>query len=329
MTAGSFDPAVWNKEKPAKKKGQHTMSDDKRQQENAMTEVDGKYAQQPGDALSRLDGIEIEINRRFEIQKRIMQIMVKHIDPAVDIAIIHDTPAKTSSFAHKLYRIIGGQFEYIKDDDGNPVVIRRNYEDENAERYYVYEAFGRYRPPFGDGGWYEASGSFSSRHKFFGKTEDGFKPLSAVDEQSVRQAALTECFKKCIFGGLGFGKLTPEMLEQWGIDTSKIDGYKFRQGSRGGSTDSENQRDVRAEIEVICRELVKEGWAPGPGEFPCSDAGDVLRCITKATYTKDGKEKHFAGYDSFERITKRSLNKTLEKVTAARDAWRKERDNAE
>lgn len=298
------------------------MKDDKRQTENAVTEINGKLVQQ-GSGAAGLDRIEAELEHRFNVQKRIMAIMVKHIDPAVDIAMIHDCPAKTSSFAHKLYRIIGGSFEYIKDDRGHPVVVKRTEKDEQGVEYYVYEAFGRYRSPFADD-YFEASGAFSSRHKFFGKNEDGFKPLSAVDEQSVRQAALTECFKKCIFGGLGFGKLTKDVLDKWGIDTSKIDGYTFKSGSKGGNSDTGKESDVRAEIETICRELASESYAP-EGDFPLDSPNDVLRAITKSTYEKDGETKTFAGYGEFAKITKKSLGITLKKARDARDAWRKER----
>jgi len=284
--------------------------------ENEHVEV---LVQQPGAVTKTAEEIGKELERRFELQDRILATMCKYIDPQVDLVMIEGNPAKTSNFAHKLYRIVGGTFEYVKDVQGHPMVSRMDHSD-NEGAYYVYEAFGRYQAPYGDGGWFEASGAWSSRQKFFGRVDGSFKPVEQVDEQNVRQAALTECFKKCIFGALGIGALQADKLKELGVDTTNIRGYTFKKGTKGGDTDSDVDSDVRAKIEMICQELANQKFSTS-GNPTATTPGQVLKQITHREYEKDGKKQVFTGYDNFKKITVKSLGLTLKRCEEAEQSW--------
>jgi len=176
-----------------------------------------------------------------------------------------------------------------------------------------YEAYGRYTPPFGSGDVVEASGMFSSRDKFFGQVNESFKPMSEVNEQDVRQAAQTECFKKCIFLALGLGKLSEEELKKLGVDTSKADGYKGSTGGKqGGSTDSEEDQVMRDEIQRMCTDLWKQGVKNPETEKPYGNATDVLKSLTKSD-----KENGFPGWKGFKSISAKGLKISHKQIKEA------------
>ena len=91
------------------------------------------------------------------------------------------------------------------------------------------------------GQFIECEGSRSMKDEFFGGKADKRKSVDEISERNVRQAAYTNCInngiKRIIPGLRGIDVKT---LDDAGINTSKINGYAFKDGGKGGSgkTDS-------------------------------------------------------------------------------------------
>lgn len=85
----------------------------------------------------------------------------------------------------------------------------------------------------------ECEGSRSASDEFFagkGKTK---KP-DEIDERDVKMAAYTNCLNNGIKRLIpGLRGLDIDTLEKAGFDTSKISGYTFRTGAKGGKTEEE------------------------------------------------------------------------------------------
>ena len=277
------------------------MTTDKKKTDETALTVTGK-----------LEAIERDIESRIALLAKVHGIIDRHINPATDINVVHGKLCRNIHFARKLFRLVGGSFTYLRDNAGKPLVTRTDHVDD-AGPYYIYETFGRYEPPFGLNDVVEFSGMFSSRDDFFGIVDEELKPIEDVNEQNVRQASQSECFKKCVFTGLGLPPLEADRLQSAGIDLSKVSGYsgKGTQGRKGGSTDSEEENAVRAEIESICRDLFKNGWKDPATGKPCASAEDVLTAITRS------KNGQFSGYRRFGNISTKNLTRTASEVTSA------------
>jgi hypothetical protein len=253
--------------------------------------------------------IENELNQRTRIVARVHEILNSNLDPENDVDFVHNKPCRNKNAARKAFRIFGGKFEYLKDGNGHPILIRKDYNDKDGQ-FYTYECYGKYFPPFGLGDVVEASGMFSSRDKFFGTVSGEIKDISEIDEANVRQAAQTECFKKCIFLGLGLTDLIEGELKKLGVDTDKSGGHRGEvKGKKGGSQDTDADRELRGEIERMCHEMFKSGLKSEKTGKPFSAPEAVLKEVT----TSD----NWRGWDSFSKITTRGLKITHENVTAA------------
>jgi len=264
-----------------------------------------------------IEMIANEIERRNEIGERIRKILNSKLDPERDIDLIHGNPCRNKNAAKKAFRIFGGKFEFLKDDNGHPILIKKTGTDEYGP-WYTYECFGSYTSPFGNGDKVEASGMFGSRDKFFGKNSgsEDFKPLNEIDEGNIRQAAQTECFKKCIFLGLGLTDLSEGELRSIGVDTEKITGHKGEvAGKKGGNTDGDTEANMRGEIERMCRDMFKGGMKSEFTGSPFSSPESVLKDVTSSA--------NFNGWSSFKKISSKGVKPTFQNVIKAYSAWEK------
>ena len=194
------------------------------------------------------------------------------------------------------------------------VLVKTNAEDDTG-KYYIYEAYGRYTLPTGE--VIEQSGMFSSRDKFFGKRSGEFKPTSEVDERYIRQAAQTECFKKCIFTALGYGELSGEEATKAGAKTKPV-AHKFAEGKQGGSTDSDAGKDLRSKIERHCRELFDAAFqVEGIPAFQKPE--DILQALTA------NREKKWPGWSSFRAIKETQLERIEGQLAKVADEFEKSR----
>jgi len=249
------------------------------------------------------------IKAKMETMQAIQQYIDRKVDPKTDFNTVGGKICRNHSYAKKVFGVVGGDYEWLKDVQGRPLVVKDTYSDDEGQ-YYVYEAFARYRPPGGQ--WFEGSGMFSSRDKFFGRKSGEFKEVSAVDERSVRQAAQTECFKKCIFSALGYGDASEAEMVRCGVDTSGSKGHTFRKGNQGGNTDSEDEGDKRAEVKQMCTDLYNAAFQPEDVDA-FGKPEDVLKYLTKS------KTGSFSGWNNFEKISAKGLNITHKQIKAVFD----------
>lgn len=154
---------------------------------------------------------------------RIMDAALK-ITNELDWVLIGGKPYLQESGATKVARLFGISIQLI----GNPTV------EVDAEGYktYTYKARFMLKDQF-----VECEGSRSMKEDFFAGKGDKMKKPDAIDERDVKMAAYTNCINN------GIKRLIPnlrnidvETLERAGLDVSKLSGYTFKQGSKGGNS---------------------------------------------------------------------------------------------
>lgn len=249
----------------------------------------------------------IEIEQRIKVIDRIHEILNSKLDPERDINRVHGAICRNKNAARIAYRTFGGTFIFVKDEHNHPILLRKDHKDSKGVTYYTYECFGRYTPPFGAGDAVEASGFASSRDNLLGVKDEEFRPTDDVCEAHVRQASQTECFKKCIFLGLGLTDLNEEDLKKLGVNTDKTTGYKGSvKGSTGGSTDTEDEQTMRSDISRMCNELYKTWGMKNPTDKPFMSADAVLKTITA--------NDKFPGWNAIKAVSKKALKRTHAEV---------------
>jgi len=268
----------------------------------------------PALILRNVEAMERAVSERFNLIERLHALIIKSLNPQRHFSLVYGKPRLNGNAAKFMYSRFGGKFEYLRDKNGIPLCIRHAGEID-GEPYYAYETFGRYTPPVGLGDTVEASGWFSSRDDFFWKSGDEVKALGEIDESNVRQASQTECFKKCIFAGLGIEQWDKEQLEALGINCSSIKGYGGKAaGSKGGQkVETPEETDRRGEIEGFCHQMYQGGAKCVATGKPYVSPTDVL---TKLTCNDK-----FPGWRSFKAISAKSVNMTYKEVKEAFDAW--------
>lgn len=75
------------------------------------------------------------------------------------------------------------------------------------------------------------------KEDFFAKTRNGLKKPDEIDERDVKMAAYTNCINN------GIKRLIPNLrnidiatLERAGLDVSRLNGYTFKDGNKGGAS---------------------------------------------------------------------------------------------
>lgn len=161
--------------------------------------------------------------RYIEAMNRIMDAALK-ITNEFDWVLIGGKPYLQESGTTKVARLFGISIQLI----GAPTV------EYDAEGYktYTYKARFMLKDQFVD-----CEGSRGMKEDFFAK-QGKDKPLKKpdeIDDRDVKMAAYTNCLNN------GIKRLIPNLrnidvatLERAGLDASKIAGYTFKDGSKGG-----------------------------------------------------------------------------------------------
>lgn len=140
-----------------------------------------------------------------------------------DWVLIGGQPYLQESGATKVARLFGISWQLI----GKPEVVS----DPAGYKTYTYRAKFFLKEQF-----IEAEGSRSMRDEFFGGKGCTKKP-DEIDERDVKMSAYTNCIntgiKRLIPGLRGIDVST---LESAGFDCSKLRGYTFKTGSKGGNS---------------------------------------------------------------------------------------------
>ncbi len=139
-----------------------------------------------------------------------------------DWCLIGGKPYLQETGATKVARLFGISIQIM----GQPLVEM----DGKGYKTYTYRA--RFML---NGQFVDAEGSRSMKDEFF-SGKGCYKKPDEIDERDVKLAAYTNCvnsgIKKLIPGLRG---LSVQDLEKAGFDVSRISGYTFKTGSRGGS----------------------------------------------------------------------------------------------
>lgn len=156
---------------------------------------------------------------------RIMDAALK-ITSELDWVLIGGKPYLQESGTTKVARLFGISIQLI----GQPQVEF----DADGYKTFTYKARFMLKDQF-----IECEGSRSMKDDFFAKAgkDKPLKKPDEIDERDVKMAAYTNCLNN------GIKRLIPNLrnidisaLERAGLDTSKITGYTFKEGSKGGTT---------------------------------------------------------------------------------------------
>lgn len=192
--------------------------------ETDITDLAGKPQ---GGALLETDTDNIlylaeKADKYIEAMNKIMTAALK-ITNELDWVLIGGTPYLQESGATKVARLFGISIQLL----GNPTVDC----DREGYKTYTYKARFMLRDQF-----VECEGSRSASEEFFAGKGRTKKP-DEIDERDVKMAAYTNCLNN------GVKRLIPNLrnidvptLEAAGLDVSKIKGYTFKTGSRGGNS---------------------------------------------------------------------------------------------
>lgn len=190
-------------------------------------------APQGGLLETNTDNILLMAERADQYIAAMNKIMVAalKITTELDWVLIGGQPYLQESGATKVARLFGISWQLI----GKPEIAC----DTAGYKTYTYKA--RF---FLNNQFIEAEGSRSMKDEFFtGKQKDrdgnpvAYKKPDEIDERDVKMAAYTNCINT------GIKRLIPGLrgidvadLEKAGFDASKIRGYTFKTGSKGGNS---------------------------------------------------------------------------------------------
>lgn len=161
----------------------------------------------------------------IDAMNRIMDAALK-ITNELDWVLIGGKPYLQESGTTKVARLFGISIQLI----GQPTVEF----DNEGYKTYTYKARFMLKDQF-----IECEGSRGMKEDFFAKAgkDKPLKKPDEIDDRDVKMAAYTNCLNN------GIKRLIPNLrnidiatLERAGLDTSKINGYTFKEGSKGGSS---------------------------------------------------------------------------------------------
>lgn len=159
----------------------------------------------------------------IEAMNRIMDAALK-ITNELDWVLIGGKPYLQESGTTKVARLFGISIQLI----GSPTV---EYDNEGYKTY-TYKARFMLKDQF-----IECEGSRGMKEDFFAKAgkDKPLKKPDEIDDRDVKMAAYTNCLNN------GIKRLIPNLrnidiatLERAGLDVSKIVGYTFNEGAKGG-----------------------------------------------------------------------------------------------
>lgn len=162
-------------------------------------------------------------DKYIQAMNRIMDAALR-ITNELDWVLIGGKPYLQESGATKVARLFGISIQLI----GKPVI------ECDAEGYktYTYKARFMLKDQF-----VECEGSRSMKEDFFAGKGDKKKKPDEIDERDVKMAAYTNCINN------GIKRLIPNLrnidvatLERAGLDVSRLNGYTFKEGSKGGAS---------------------------------------------------------------------------------------------
>lgn len=178
--------------------------------------------------------------KALEALNRIMDAALK-ITTELDWVLIGGNPYLQESGATKVARLFGISWQII---DKTATVDAEGY------KTFTYKARFMMKDTF-----IECEGSRGMKEDFFAKAgkDKPLKKPDAIDERDVQMAAYTNCINN------GIKRIIPNLrnidiatLERAGLDASKIRGYTFKEGTKGGT-----KKEAAEETGLVCENCGK------------------------------------------------------------------------
>lgn len=196
-------------------------------------------------------------DKMITAMNKIMQAALK-ITSEHDWTLIGGKPYLQESGATKVGRLFGISWTH-----GEPKIEC----DQDGYKTFTYKARFEMRGQF-----IECEGSRSMKDEFFAGKADKRKPVDQISERNVRQAAYTNCInngiKRIIPGLRGIDVKT---LADAGLDTGKISGYTFKEGSKGGTSNSESGLKCEKCGASISQKVASYSQSKFDGHMYCMD----------------------------------------------------------
>lgn len=194
-----------------------------------------------------------------------------------DWVLIGGSPYLQESGATKVARLLGISIQLI----GNPVVEI----DSLGYKTFTYKAKFMLKDQF-----IECEGSRSSKEDFFAGKDDPEKKKKKkkpdeIDERDVKMAAYTNCLNNGIKRLIpGLRNIDISKLKDAGLDIEKINGYTFKDGSKGGTGKKAEDSGLKCEMcgKAITQRVGSYSQAQY-GQVLCMDCQKTASPSTKKT----------------------------------------------
>ena len=237
------------------------------------TSIDVMYSMQVMDTNTSSGGIldtSMEnIVYLAEKADKMILAMNKIMNAALKITSEHDwtliggKPYLQESGATKVARLFG-----INWTIGNPII------ECDAEGYKTFTYKGRFEMR---GQFIECEGSRSMKDYFFGGKAGNRKSVDEISERNVRQAAYTNCINNGIKRMIpGLRGIDVKTLEDAGMDTSKLKGYTFREGSKGGTSSVDSGLKCEKCGTSISQKVASYSQSKYSGHMYCMDCQKAI-----------------------------------------------------
>lgn len=188
----------------------------------------------------------------IKAMNRIMEAALK-ITSEYDWVLVGGKPYLQESGATKIARLFGISWQMI----GHVQIDV----DNEGYKTFTYKARFMLKDQF-----IECEGSRSMKDDFFGKKGGTLKKPDEIDERNVKMSAYTNCINN------GIKRLIPNLrnidvsvLEAAGLDASKMEGYSFKTGSKGGS--SKKAEDTGLVCETCGKAVTQKVASYAQGKF--------------------------------------------------------------
>ena len=182
-------------------------------------------------SMDNLDYLAERADKALENLNKIMNAALK-ITTELDWVLIGGNPYLQESGATKVARLFGISWQII----GNPTITV----DNEGYKTFTYKARFMLNSAF-----IECEGSRGMKEDFFAKAgkDKPLKKPDEIDERDVKMAAYTNCINN------GIKRIIPNLrnidiatLERAGLDASRIRGYTFKEGTKGGTKKADAEK---------------------------------------------------------------------------------------
>lgn len=190
----------------------------------------------------------------IKAMNRIMDAALK-ITNELDWVLIGGTPYLQESGTTKVARLFGISIQLL----GSPTVSV----DNEGYKMFTYKARFYLKDQY-----IECEGSRTMKDDFFAKRGGNILKPDEIDERDVKMSAYTNCLNN------GIKRLIPNLrnidiatLERAGLDVSKIKGYTFKEGKKGGTTKTASAEESGLVCEVCGKATTQKVASYSQGKF--------------------------------------------------------------